>query len=80
MMPLPHRDAWCLAIDSGVTENHPSSSIFTPLSNLEKSKYLWHQYLPISEEYSPITPSHRSSALFNKVLTIFRSTRNYYWQ
>lgn len=46
------RNAWCLAIGSGVTENHPSSSILIPSSNLENKVYLWHQYLAMFEENS----------------------------
>lgn len=42
--PPPQRRACLQAIFSGVTENHPSSSILIPWSYLKKRSYLWTQY------------------------------------
>jgi hypothetical protein len=65
-MPAPTRDAWCFAMGSGVTENHPSSSIFIPLSKREKSEYRWFQYLAMSLEMFSAKSWHEWTVEQNK--------------
>lgn len=78
MIPLPQRDAWCLAIDSGVTENHPSSSILMPPSNLENNRYLCHQYLPILAEYCSSIPWKWSPIMeFNNLGKLIKDKKNF---